>query len=328
LWEGDRLAMTDEFERIARLFRPLTEGAPEAFGLLDDAAAIPCRAGHDLVITKDAMVEGVHFLPGDPPGLVARKLLRTNLSDLAAKGAEPYAYFLAVAWPRHWDEAAKSAFAAGLAEDQRAFGIKLLGGDTVSTPGPFTASLTALGWVPAGRMVRRGGARAGDILLVSGVIGDGVLGLAAAKGELPEASAEDRQSLIARYQTPDPRLGLREALRRHASAAADVSDGLLADAGHIGTASEVGIEIALDRLPLSPAGQRWLQRAPDRAAALLRLATGGDDYEVVCAVLPADAEALAVAGMTAIGRATAGQGVRVTFEGAPVDAPARGWSHQ
>jgi thiamine-monophosphate kinase len=320
--------MADEFERIARLFRPLTEGAPEAFGLLDDAAAIPSRPGFDLIVTKDAIVEGVHFLAGDPPGTVAKKLLRANLSDLAAKGAEPYAYFLAVAWPPHWDEAARAAFAAGLGEDQRRYGIRLFGGDTTSTPGPLTASVTALGWVPAGGMIRRGGAAAGDRLLVSGTIGDAALGLEAARGGIAGATDEANRYLADHYRLPEPRLGVREALRAAATAAADVSDGLIADAGHIATASGVALEIDLDRLPLSEAAAAWLGTRPDRTAALVRLATGGDDYEIVCTARTDAAATLVGAGFTEIGRAAAGQGVRVLAGGVEVRVDRPGWRHE
>ncbi|MDP9103658.1 MAG: thiamine-phosphate kinase, partial [Pseudomonadota bacterium] len=150
----------DEFDSIARLFRPLAT-APEALGLMDDAAVLTSRLGFELVVTADAIVEGVHFLPDDPPELVARKLMRVNLSDLAAKAAEPYGYMLTVAWSPAWDEARRAAFARGLGEDQAAFGLKLFGGDTVATPGPMTASVTMFGWVPQGRMVRRSGAQVG-----------------------------------------------------------------------------------------------------------------------------------------------------------------------
>lgn len=309
-----------EFADIARLFRPLTRGAPEAFDLLDDAAAIPSRPGYDLVVTKDAVVEGVHFPKGEAPDLIARKLLRANLSDLAAKGAEPYAYFLATAWPTSWDAAAKAAFAVGLDVDGREFGVTLLGGDTVSTPGPMTASATLLGWVPAGCMVRRGGARPGDLVLVSGTIGDGHLGLLAALGEL----ADPEGSLVGRYRLPQPRLSLREALRAHAHAAADVSDGLVADAGHIATASRAGILLDLDRMPLSAAAKVWLAAQPDEAAARLRLATGGDDYEIVCTASPEQAGAL---GLTVIGEVFEGSGVQVLAGGQLVEPSAGGWTH-
>jgi len=320
----------DEFEAIARLFRPLTGGAPEALELMDDAAAIPARPGFDLIVTKDAMVEGVHFLPDDPPDLVAKKLLRVNLSDLAAKGAEPYAYFLALAWPKRWDDDARAAFARGLAEDQARFGLKLFGGDTVSTPGPLTVSATLLGYAPAGRMVRRGGARAGDLVLVSGSIGDGWLGLAAAKGAF---DGEGAAALATRYRLPEPRLALRPALLAHATAAADVSDGLIADAGHIGEASGLRVELDLDRLPLSPAAAAWLAAQPDRAEALLGLASGGDDYELVLTAAPEHEAAIhreaRVAGvpLTVIGRVGDGAGVQVLIDGEARRSDRAGWRH-
>ncbi len=320
----------DEFERIARLFRPLTFGAPEALGLLDDAAVIAARPGHDLVVTKDALVAGVHVLPDDPPDLVARKLLRVNLSDLAAKGAEPFGYFLAVAWPDGLAESAMEAFAAGLEQDQRAYGLKLFGGDTVSTPGPFTASATLLGWTPAGTMVRRSTARAGDVLLVSGTVGDGGLGLLAAKGELEGVSAIDLGDLAGRYTLPEPRLALRPVLRAFASAAADVSDGLLADAAHIGEASGLGVRLHLERLPLSPAAARWLSVQPHDRAARLALATAGDDYEVVCTTAPNHVAAMVAAAgapLTPVGEITPAPGLAVLHSGEAVEPGRTGWRH-
>jgi thiamine-monophosphate kinase len=312
------MSAPDEFGEIARLFRPLTGGAAGAFDLLDDAAVVPSRPGFDLVVTKDAMVEGVHFPVGEFPDLVARKLLRVNLSDLAAKAAEPFGCFLAVAWTPAHDADARAAFARGLGEDLTHYGVDLLGGDTVRTPGPFTVSLTALGWVPVGRMVRRAGARLGDVLAVSGTIGDGALGLAAVNGEIDDADG----FLAGRLRLPTPRLDLREALRGQATAAADVSDGLVADAGHIAEASGVGLKIDLDRLPLSPQGRAWLDAQPDRAAALARLATGGDDYEVV-ATFPGPPPA----GFTAIGEVRAGSGVEVAIAGDVIDIAQGGWRH-
>ena len=311
----------DEFDLIDRLLRPLAADAPEALGLTDDAAVIPSRPGYDLIVTKDAMVAGVHFLPDDPLDLVARKLLRVNLSDLAAKGAEPYGYLLACAWPSGlgWD--ARAAFADGLRQDQAEFGLKLFGGDTVSTPGPLTLSVTLMGWVPQGRMVRRAGARPGDVVLVSGTIGDGWLGLKAARGGI------DDPWLAGRYRLPQPRLGLAAALREHAAAAADVSDGLIADAGHIAEASGVAIVLDLDRMPLSAAARAWLSAQPDLAAALAELAAGGDDYEIVCATAPDAAPALAAAGMTVIGAVEDGEGVRVLQAGQPVAPDHTGWRH-
>ena len=323
----------DEFDRIARLFRPLAFGAPEALGLLDDAALIPGRPGWEMVVTQDAVVQGVHCLPGDPPDLVARKLLRANLSDLAAKGAEPDGALLTVAFPPTWDEGARALFAAGLGQDLRAFGVRLFGGDTVSTPGPFTASLTLLGWVPAGGMVRRGGAAAGDVLLVSGTIGDGGLGLQAAQGDLGDLDAPATAWLADRYRLPQPRIGLRAALRACATAAADVSDGLIADAGHIAEASGLGLELMLDALPLSEPARAWLSRQPHATTARAWLAGAGDDYEVVCTARPNAGPAIvahaAAAGerLTPIGRMTHAPGLRVLFEGREARVQRRGWAH-
>jgi thiamine-monophosphate kinase len=307
----------DEFSEIARLFRPLTGGAAGAFDLLDDAAVVPQRPGFDLVVTKDAIVEGVHFPVGEAPGLVAKKLVRVNLSDLAAKAAEPFGCFLAVAWPKAFGAGDREAFAQGLGEDLKIFGAALLGGDTVSTPGPFTLSLTALGWVPAGRMVRRAGAKPGDILAVSGTIGDGALGLAAVRGEIEDADG----FLAGRYRLPTPRLDLCAAVAG-ASAAADVSDGLIADAGHIGEVSRVRLSVDLQRMPLSPAARRWLDAQPERTAALAKLATGGDDYEVVAAFSGAPPQ-----GFTAIGIVSAGEGIEVLLDGTPVAIDHAGWRH-
>jgi thiamine-monophosphate kinase len=310
----------DEFDEIERLFRPLTRGAPGAFDLLDDAAVVPSRPGYDLVVTKDAVVEGVHFLRNEAPDLVARKLLRVNLSDLAAKAAEPFGCFLAVAWPSNYDLRQRERFAMGLAADLESYDVHLMGGDTVVTEGPFTASLTAMGWVPHGRMVRRAGARPGDKLLVSGTIGDGALGLAAAQGAIPDSDG----FLAFRYRLPQPRLDLRSALRAWATAAADVSDGLVADAGHLAKASGVGLIVDLDQLPLSGAAATWLEQQADPQDALIRLGTGGDDYEVVCTIRPDQPKP---AGFAVIGEVIAGEGVEVRAAGRLVDVGQGGWRH-
>ncbi len=312
------MAVADEFDAIERLLRPLAEGAPESLNLMDDAAVIPQRPGFDLVITKDAIVEGVHFLPGDPLDLVARKLLRVNLSDLAAKGAAAYGYFLACAWPeaRSWDD--RALFAQGLAADQKTFAVKLFGGDTVATTGPMVFSATMLGWVKAGRMVRRSGARSGDLVQVSGPIGDGWLGLRAARGALTGLPAGARERLATVYRLPTPRLDVSLA---GASAAADVSDGLIADAGHIAAASRLAFEIELSDMPLSPQAAVWLGEQPDRASALISLATGGDDYQIV-----ATGKA-PLHGFTVIGRVSTGKGVRTLVEGVPHTIPNAGYRH-
>ena len=310
----------DEFELIDRLFRPLAEGAPEALDLRDDAAAIPSRPDQDLIVTTDSIVEGVHFLPTDPADMVARKLLRVNLSDLAAKGAKPYGYFLNLCWPQGHNPIAQELFAAGLAKDQRTFGIKLFGGDTTSTPGPLTLGATMLGWVPSGRMVRRDGARAGDLLMVSGTIGDATLGLEAAQGGIAGFALWQNELLTHRYRLPTPRVDLSPSLGG-VHAAADVSDGLIADAGHIATASGLGLEIDLDRLPLSPLAAEWVARQSDAAVALTRLATGGDDYEIVCA------SAAKVPQFTPIGRFVSGSGIRVRHGGHDLSVGRKGFRH-
>ena len=307
-----------EFHRIAAL-RDLA--APEALELRDDAAVFAPPAERDLVISADAIVAGTHFLPEDPPDLVARKLLRVNLSDLAAMGATPLHYLLTIAVPRATPQAWFEAFAAGLAQDQAEFAITLLGGDTTSTPGPITLSATIIGHIAPGTALRRAGAQPGHGLWVTGTIGDAALGLLARHGELPDLTGH----LAARYTLPQPRLGL--ALAGIASAAMDVSDGLIQDAGHLARAAGLGVTIHANRVPLSPAA-----RAADRLPLCL---TGGDDYELLLAVPPAAEPALLAAcgragiACTLIGHFTgAPPGVRVLDgAGRDLDLPASGWSH-
>ncbi len=312
-----------EFDWIERLLRPLTQGAPGALDLLDDAAVIRPREGHDLVVTKDAMVAGVHFLSDDPLDTVARKLLAVNLSDLAAKGAEPIGYFLSVAWPKDTPWSEKVLFAEGLRRAGLDWRLPLLGGDTVSTSGPLTLSATLMGEVPRGGMILRRAAQPGDLLAVSGPIGDGWLGLKAARGQL------DAPRLAAHYRTPTPRLDLVGTLRQYARASADISDGLLADAGRIAIASGLSVEVDLDRMPVSPEAATWLSQQPDEAAARLSLSTGGDDYQIACAINPAELPALhaAESGLTVVGRFRLGQGVTATFRDRPLSLEGLGWIH-
>ena len=323
------MSAPDEFDWIARL-RPLTRGAPGALGLLDDAAVIPSRPGHDLVTTKDALVEGVHFLSGEDRSVVARRLLRTNLSDLAAKAAEPAGYLLMAAWPRGHSAGDEEAFVRGRAEDGEAFDLPLLGGDTVFTDGPLTVSATLFGWAPHGGMIRRSGARPADVLMVTGTIGDGLLGLRAAKGEI----ADEDGALAARYRLPQPRLNLRQALLDHAAAAADVSDGLFADALHVAEASGCEAVIEVETIPVSPQAAGWIARQDSDLSARLALAAGGDDYELVCAVRPgkvADfSAACAAAGTPAavVGRFQVGTGLRLTYEVLDCVASDLGYRHR
>ena len=275
----------DEFDWIDRL-KPLTRDDPRALGLLDDVAVLPARPGSDLIVSKDAMVEGVHFLVGEAAGVVAKRLLRTSISDLAAKAAEPFGYFLMTAWPDDRPWAQREDFIAGLRADGDRFGLTLLGGDTVRTPGPLTLSATVLGWTPAGGAVLRSGAQDGDIAVVCGFIGDGWLGLKAARGEIPDPTGR----LAAHYRLPEPQVAIRPVLAALAHAAADVSDGLVADALHVARASGLGLSLDLDEMPMSPEAISWSAGQVDTAAARLALATGGDDYAVICAIAPRDAQ--------------------------------------
>ncbi|ETR75377.1 thiamine-monophosphate kinase [Afipia sp. P52-10] len=269
-----------EDDLIARYFKPLAVD-PGAFGLLDDAAILK-GSTHDLVVTTDAIVEGVHFLPDDPPDTIARKALRVNLSDLAAKGAEPAGFVLTLAL-RRADHAWLAPFAQALGGDAEAFNCPLLGGDTVATPGPLMVSVTAFGRVPPQAMVRRSGARDGDAIVVTGCIGDATLGLAVLQQRLSGLSAADGEALVARYRVPQPRVGIAAAVRDHASAAMDVSDGLAGDLAKLCRASNVSADVRLADVPLSQAARAALAA---KAMTLEALVTGGDDYEVLCTVPP------------------------------------------
>ena len=315
------MVLPAEFSLIARHFRPLA--GPGALDLQDDAALLTPPAGRQLVLTADAMVAGVHFLPDDPPDLVGRKLLRVNLSDLAAKGATPIGYLMTVSAPKSTPDDWYAGFAAGLAQDQPHYGVTLLGGDTTSTPGPISLSLTIIGHVAPGTAVHRSGAQPGDEIWVTGTIGDGALGLAAALGKLDDPTGY----LLDRYRLPQPRIGL--AINAIASAAMDVSDGLVQDLGHLCRASALAAELHAHHVPLSAAAQlagpQWLTTC----------LTGGDDYELLLAVPPDRATALQAEAararipVTRIGHFHSGPAeVMVsTATGQPMPLTTRGWSH-
>lgn len=305
-----------EFDLIARVFAPLA--GPGTYGLLDDAASFTPPDGMDLVLTKDALAAGVHFFPDDPWDAVARKALRVNLSDLAAKGARPMGYLLGLGLPDAWTIDQIDAFGRGLAEDQEEFGIALVGGDTIRTHERLVLSVTAIGAVPTGRMVRRGGACPGDVIVVTGTIGDAALGLKLrldpSLAEQAHLSDDHRGHLLDRYLLPQPRVVLAETVLTHASGSMDVSDGLVGDLAKMARASGVHIQISADTVPLSDAAIALSATSEALRAATL---TGGDDYEIAMAVpemqvdgLLADCLALSVPA-TVIGRATAGEGIRV-----------------
>ncbi len=324
-----------EFELIEALFAPLAAGDPGTFGLKNDAALISHGPDESLVATADCLVEGVHFRAGDAGGDVARKALRVNLSDLAAMGARPRGYLLTLSLPTPLEESWLEAFAVGLALDQAEFGLTLLGGDTTRTPGPRTLSVTALGTVPAGRCLQRGTARPDDLIVVSGHLGDGALGLKVLEGELDGLDELDKAALAARYRLPQPRLALGRALLMEdlASAALDISDGLLGDLGHITKASGLAAEIKRDAIPLSPEARRALDLAA--GAGWADILTGGDDYELLFTLSPERREELQALSdkldlpLSEIGRIAAGQGA-VTLrdaKGRAIDLPTAGWQH-
>ncbi|MCP3465962.1 MULTISPECIES: thiamine-phosphate kinase [unclassified Bradyrhizobium] len=297
--------VSGEDSLIARYFKPLATD-PGAFALVDDAAILK-SSGEDIVVTTDAVVEGVHYLASDPPGTIARKALRVNLSDLAAKGATPAGFVLTLAL-RSKDDAWLKPFADALGEDAKGFACPLLGGDTVSTPGPQMISIAAFGRVPSGRMVGRTGAKAGDRVMVTGTIGDAALGLEVLKGgAAAKALASDsaaRDILVARYRIPQPRNVLAHAVRDCASAAMDVSDGLAGDLVKLCAASGVSAAIDAASVPLSAPAAGLVARGDVRIDALL---SGGDDYELLCAVPEARCADLIEAGRAA--------GVAVTVVG-------------
>jgi thiamine-monophosphate kinase len=329
--ERERLG---EFEIIARYFAPLAKN-PASLGLLDDAAVLAVPEGHELVITTDTIIEGVHFLAGDPPASIGHKALAVNLSDLAAKGARPEAYLLNLAMPEPPSAGWLENFAAGLRSLQHEADIDLVGGDTSSTSGPMTITVTALGLVPLGEAVLRRGAMAGDHVCVSGSIGDATLGLMllqdprlAAKWGLSDGEGE---ALIERYRRPSARSALAAPLRHCARAAIDVSDGLVGDLEKLCKSSGVSASIEAERVPLSPAAAKAVAADPDLLPVLL---TGGDDYEILAAMEDAHASAFAeecgdhAVEITAIGTIVAGAGeVVVMKDGAQLELGRPGFVH-
>lgn len=318
---------------IARYFRPLAT-APGALGLGDDAAIVTPPPGCDLVLTTDGVIAGVHFFADDPPEKIGRKVLRMNLSDLAAKGARPIGFLMSIALPAAIEETWIAAFAAGLGEDSTHYGCPLLGGDTDHTPGPISVSITAFGTVPSGKMVRRSTAKPGEAIVVSGTIGDAALGVLlrrdATCGQRWRLADRLAAELTDRYLLPQPRNALAEAVLHDASAAMDVSDGLAGDLAKLCRASGVAADIDVTRVPLSNAARAALAADP---ALLETILTGGDDYEIVLTLAPeklaAFRAAAAKAGVAAteIGRVTAGQGARFIRDGKALSFARPSYSH-
>lgn len=331
-----KASLPSEFELIARYFARLSDGFPGAFGLLDDAAVISPSSGHELVAKTDTIVGGVDFSADTAPDLIARKALRVNLSDLAGKGAVPRAYLVDLVLPDTVDEEWIAGFAAGLAHDQAEYSIHLIGGDTSSTSGPITVAVTALGEVPIGRIIRRGGAQPNDLIFVTGTIGDAALGLSVLRGLLPALDPTSAEFLADRCRLPQPRVALGPQLVGIASAGMDVSDGLVADLRHICTVSNLSAVIEATSVPLSCAAVAAIQGNAQRLATAL---TAGDDYEVLFTAHPVEAVAIDALSrssgisITPIGRMTVPSqlnepGVAVLdSRGEPLRFASEGWTH-
>lgn len=317
-----------EFAMIAKYFAPLAKGAPGAFGLKDDVAVLSVPRGAELIAKVDAIVEGVHFFRADPPDMVAKKALRVTLSDLAAKGAVPLGYLVSLSVAPWVGDAWIAAFVRGLGQDQRRYGIHLLGGDTTATPGAPTISITALGWGAAGKTPRRAGARPGDLVFVTGTVGDAGAGLAVLQGKGASLSQRERAALIGRYRLPEPRLTLGGMLAPIVSASLDVSDGLIADLNHIAEVSGVAIDIDADRLPLHRASRKLWGNA-----AMVNAVTAGDDYEIAFTARPRALARITAAarnanvGVTQIGTVKKGKGVRLWDRGRRVPLRRSGYTH-
>ena len=319
-----------EFGLIAEHFAPLAK-SPGALGLLDDGAILSIAENEDLITTTDMLVSGVHFLPQAEPEEIVTKLLAVNVSDLAAMGAKPMGYLLVTAFTEAQDNAWLSRFSKRLERDQTRYGMTLYGGDTVATPGPLCLSLTAFGTVPHGQALKRSNALLGDAIYVSGTIGDSALGLLALRDILPEADAIDQRALIERFQNPQPRFELGQALRGVAHGVADISDGLIADLGHICGASHMGATINADEIPLSNAVQNVLKRDLSHLTSVL---SGGDDYELVFTVPCESQEKVERIAkeidlkVTQIGKITDGSGVKITnSKGGIISLELKGYRH-
>ena len=309
----------NEFNLIRRYFAPLAT-SPGSDGLRDDVAEI----APGIIATKDAIVEGIHFLPDDPLESVAQKLVRVNVSDIIAKGGKPDAALLALVWPKGRPHEQLEGFARGLGKDLARWGAHLAGGDTTSTDGPLTLTLTLTGMVGPRGPVRRSGAQAGDDIWVTGTIGDSWLGLQAATGALGKLSAEAHNLLVSRYRVPEPpRLAFADVVAAHATASIDVSDGLAADAGHVAEASGVQLTIRAADVPLSAVGQSYVD---NNRATLADLLTGGDDYQTLFTAPPSARSS--ITGAVRIGEVVAGHGVVILDSaGAPMALKRTGFRH-
>jgi thiamine-monophosphate kinase len=306
----------NEFDLIQSYLAGLT--GPEGLGLLDDVALWSLPTGVDAVFSADTLVEGVHFPKGKFDSQLAKKLLRTNISDIIAKGADPLGYMLSLTLNERVRETDIEDFCLGLAADQQNYGLQLWGGDTTRTTGPNVLSITIIGTLPKGATVKRSGANVGDIICVTGTIGDSFLGLKTVLSQLDSDFSERHLDVWRRaYHLPNPPFMARHSIRSLASSALDISDGLIADAAHVAKASFKSLVIKLDQIPLSPESSDWAARQNDQVAARIKLATGGDDYQVLLTMTPSNFDdfinnSKAYEGkLTKIGQVEIGEGVRV-----------------
>jgi thiamine-monophosphate kinase len=323
----DKLSAEDRL--IAEYFKPIATH-PGALALTDDAAFITPAPGTDVVLKTDAIIGGVHFFAEDDARDVARKALRVNLSDLAAKGATPLGFLVSLALPKDIGADWLKRFALGLRDDAEAYACPLFGGDTDRSPGPVMIAISMFGSVPTGAMVRRAGAKAGDRVFVTGTIGDAALGLVLRQGAIWTLTAAQRDHLLARYLLPQPRNALADAVRAFASAAMDVSDGLAGDLAKLCRVSGVAARIDAAAVPLSEAAGAALRLDPALRETAL---TGGDDFEVLCTVPPAKADAFRAAAQAAqvavadIGVVEAGEGAHFIDAGRALSFKRLSFSH-
>ena len=319
----------DEFDLIKRYFAPLAGSGAD--GLNDDVACLNNPSNQPVIVTTDAIVEGVHFLASDPLDTVARKLLRVNVSDILAKGATPFGASLVLVWPENRDVREFGEFASGLKEDLEHWGVALLGGDTTSTRGPLMLAMTLHGACLGEGPVRRSGAKVSDHVFITGTIGRSWLGLKVALGDI---TVPDKDVLLQSYRVPEPPDLKFADIVAKASSSIDVSDGLIADAGHLSQQSGVQIHLNIEDVPFAPEVERWLEKQSDRNAAILSLLTGGDDYQTLFTIAPEQMERLkdvtdlSTTSIKRIGSVVEGKGVRLIDKEGAVNLPSqKGWMH-
>ena len=323
----DTLSAEDRL--IADFFKPIATH-PGALALTDDAAFLTPAPGTDVVLKTDAIIGGVHFFPEDDARDVARKALRVNLSDLAAKGATPLGFLVSLVLPKDIGADWLKRFALGLREDAEAYQCPLFGGDTDRTPGPVMVSVSMFGSVPSGAMVRRAGAKAGHRVFVTGTIGDAALGLVLRQNASWNLTAAQRDHLLSRYLLPQPRNALADAVRAYASAAMDVSDGLAGDLTKLCRVSGVAASIDAAAVPLSEAARAAVAIDPSMRETAF---TGGDDFEVLCTIPEPLAAAFRAAAQAAevpvtdIGVIEAGEGARFLDQGGELSFKRLSFSH-